>query len=312
MEDFSFFENFDDAIIKLDFLKILNSNEVARSLGFFEGNDILSVFTFEKVDVVVEKIIKKENFMIEDKFYFFYLSDERYVRLKYFNGFIYIKDLTDEMRINEAKVNFTTSVSHELFTPLSVIKGNLYLLRDTFGDIEPLEQMEHAIKRMERIIKQLKIIAMLELGMYTPQKNVVDVEKILKEILEEFSERINKKRLSFEISVFQKEFFNDSFMLYTILKNIISNSIKYSYEDSKIYITVEKDKIRVKDRGIGIKKEEVEKVTERFYRSKDAIKMAYGSGLGLSIVKHICKILNCELKINSDYLIGTEVIICFE
>ncbi|OOC35253.1 histidine kinase [Thermosipho melanesiensis] len=308
--DFSFFDNFDDAIIKLDFLKVKNSNKTAKSLGFFEGNEILDVFTSNKIDEITRWIISNESFKIEDKFYFFQLTDERFVRIRYFQSYLFIKDLTEKVKVKEAKVNFTTSISHELFTPLSALKGNLYFLRENISDkftLEVLNQMEKSVRRMERIIRQLKIISMLELGMYEPKNDIIDVEKLINEVLDEFSEKIESKKLKFSVEFKIDEVKFDSFMLYTIIKNIVSNAIKYSYEESTIYIIVDKESITVKDNGIGIKKEDIKKVTERFYRSKNAIKMAPGSGLGLSIVKHICNILGCKLDIKSDYLIGTEV-----
>jgi two-component system OmpR family sensor kinase len=227
-----------------------------------------------------------------------------------------LSDLTEYIKIKEAKVNFTTAISHELFNPLSIIKANAIYLKDIFNEnnkdiLEALEDIEKSSKRMERIIKQLKVLAMLELGMYKPKIDIVDFEKILNEVIDELSQKLESKNLTLDLKILNKEYKSDGFMLYTIIKNLLSNSIKYSYNNSTIIIEAYKDKIIISDSGIGIKKEDLEKVTQRFYRSKEATKMATGSGLGLSIVKHICNILNYKLIIESNYLIGTKVIIQF-
>ncbi|MBB6063171.1 two-component system OmpR family sensor kinase [Thermosipho japonicus] len=316
MFDFEIFQNFDEPIIMLDGLKIIKANNKALEYGFKENFEILDVFTSKNIDVIIEFLIERKNFELEERLYFFEFSDWRYVKIKFFDNLLYLSDLTEYIKIKEAKVNFTTAISHELFNPLSIIKANTIYLKDTLNEnnkdiLETLEDIEKSSKRMERIIKQLKVLAMLELGMYKPKIDIVDFEKILNEVIDELSQKLKSKNLTLDLKILNKEYKSDGFMLYTIIKNLLSNSIKYSYNNSTIFIEAYKDKIIISDSGIGIKKEDLEKVTQRFYRSKEATKMATGSGLGLSIVKHICNILNYKLIIESNYLIGTRVIIQF-
>lgn len=316
MFNFEIFQNFDEPIIMLDGLKIAKANNKALEYGFKENFEILDVFTSKNIDVIIEYLIERKNFELEEKLYFFEFSDWRYVKIKFFDNLLYLSDLTEYIKIKEAKVNFTTAISHELFNPLSIIKANTIYLKDTLNEnnkdiLEALEDIEKSSKRMERIIKQLKVLAMLELGMYKPKIDIVDFEKILNEVIDELSQKLKSKNLTIDLKILNKEYKSDGFMLYTIIKNVLSNSIKYSYNNSTIIIEAYKDKIIISDSGIGIKKEDLEKVTQRFYRSKEATKMATGSGLGLSIVKHICNILNYKLIIESNYLIGTKVIIQF-
>jgi two-component system OmpR family sensor kinase len=316
MFNFEIFQNFDEPIIMLDGLKIAKANNKALEYGFKENFEILDVFTSKNIDVIIEYLIERKNFELEEKLYFFEFSDWRYVKIKFFDNLLYLSDLTEYIKIKEAKVNFTTAISHELFNPLSIIKANAIYLKDIFNEnnkdiLEALEDIEKSSKRMERIIKQLKVLAMLELGMYKPKIDIVDFEKILNEVIDELSQKLESKNLTLDLKILNKEYKSDGFMLYTIIKNLLSNSIKYSYNNSTIIIEAYKDKIIISDSGIGIKKEDLEKVTQRFYRSKEATKMATGSGLGLSIVKHICNILNYKLIIQSNYLIGTKVIIQF-
>ncbi|SHH51224.1 sensor histidine kinase [Thermosipho atlanticus] len=312
MFNFEVFDFFDEIVILLEKLKIKRRNKLAEKYGINESIEIFSVFTFDKIDELVEHIFSEKDFKIRTKMYFFQISQTRDVVLSYnsSSNLLIIKDVTEIERLKEAKINFTTAVSHELFNPLSVIKANVYLLLDNKETVETaLREIEKSVKRMERIIKQLKILSMLELGLYMPKYNEIDIEKVLKEVIEDLNMKIKAKSITIEKKIVQRYFRADGFLIYTILKNLISNAVKYSYKNSTVKIETIDNMIIIEDRGIGIKKEELEKVTERFYRTKDAIKMATGSGLGLSVVKHICSICNYKLKIESNYMMGTKVIV---
>ncbi|MDK2886302.1 MAG: two-component system, OmpR family, sensor kinase [Thermosipho sp. (in: thermotogales)] len=312
MFNFDVFDLFDEVVILLEGVKIKEKNKIAEKYGISENVDIFSAFTFDNIDKLVEHIFDGKDLRVQTRVYFFQISKSRDVDLLYNNSskLLIIKDITDVKKLKEAKINFTTAVSHELFNPLSVIKANVYLLLDGKENMEfALEEIEKSTERIERIIKQLKTLSMLELGLYTPRYNEIDIEKVLKEVIDELNLKIKEKMISIEKQIIQKYFKADSFLIFTILKNLVSNAVKYSHKMSTVKIKTFENKIIVEDNGIGIKKEELEKVTERFYRTKDAIKMAQGSGLGLSVVKHICSICGYKLNIESDYMIGTKVIV---
>ncbi|QTA38962.1 sensor histidine kinase [Thermosipho ferrireducens] len=294
----------------LDGVKVTYANKRAREYGIEINMEIFTIFTFNYIGEYTEKILDEQSFELETRVYFFKLSAYRDVVIKYFHKdkLMIIKDITEVNQLKQAKSDFTTAISHELFNPLSVIEGNVYnLLEQNLPENikESLLNIKRASKRMERIIRQLKMLSMVQLGLYQPKSVDLSSHKVLKEVIAELSDKISQKKMEI-IPVIKTEVIKgDTFVIYTILKNLLSNAIKYSYPNSQIYVTLDSDKIEVQDNGIGIKKEELNRIFERFYRSADAVKMATGSGLGLSIVKHLCNLCDYTLKVESDYLVGS-------
>ena len=108
----------------------------------------------------------------------------------------------------------------------------------------------------------------------------------------------------------------DQSMIFELVENLVSNAIKYNKEGGSIEISVlDSDGgviLKVKDTGIGIEKEHLPRLCERFYRvDKSHSKRIGGTGLGLAIVKHICAINDAELSIESDFGVGTTVTVVF-
>ena len=108
----------------------------------------------------------------------------------------------------------------------------------------------------------------------------------------------------------------DSKKIFEVVENLCSNAIHYNVENGKITVEISEDKketkITVADTGIGIEKENIPRLCERFYRvDKSRSKKTGGTGLGLAIVKHICALYNAELSIESEIGIGTTISIVF-
>lgn len=226
-----------------------------------------------------------------------------------------MNDLTEERTLSEAKLDFVTAVSHELFTPLSASKANVFLLKDIENDPEKLEilgKVERSLDRMETIIRQLKVLTMIQLRLYELKMEHIPVEEVVHMVLEELREKIESKKIKVNVFVDVETIETDRFVFHTILKNLVSNAVKYSYPDSVVEISITGERLSVKDQGIGIKEEEKSRIFERFYRGSEALKMAPGSGLGLSIVKHLCDTIGYRLEVNSQWLVGSEFIVHFK
>ncbi|WP_296903952.1 HAMP domain-containing sensor histidine kinase [Thermotoga sp.] len=305
-----------EAVVKLNGLKVVTSNRVGKKYGFRENKGLLSVFTCREMEVIVGNIQEGRDFSLETDIYFFELQAKRTVSLHFHSkkGFLIVHDVTEEKKLNEAKLDFITSVSHELFTPLSASKMNVYLLKDLEKDPEKLqilEKIERSLDRMETVIRQSKFLAMVQLGLYDFKMEQVKVKEILDKVLEDLREKIDSRKINVKLSVSVDMLETDRFVFYTILKNLLSNAVKYSYPESEVEIFVSREKLTVKDQGIGIKEEEKERIFERFYRGSEALKMAPGSGLGLSIVKHLCEMMGYKIEFRSQWLLGSEFIVWF-
>jgi len=226
----------------------------------------------------------------------------------------------------EKERQFTSDASHELRTPLASLKGTLeVLIRKPREQYEYKEKIKHSlseIDRMTAIIEQLLLLARLDSKLNT--NNIVS-KKALKvslpilidEILSRHKEEISNKGLVLDLDIeIMKEAPVPQYYANIILDNIINNAIKYSKENSSLKITVTDAETgiicEIKDEGLGIKKEDIEKLFHPFFRS-DALdhKEIFGNGLGLSIAKKAADAINAKLVVESELGKGTTATLTF-
>ena len=229
-----------------------------------------------------------------------------------------INDLLDRIeKAVEREKQFTSDASHELRTPLTVLKGTLeVLIRKPRTQTEYEEKINYSISevnRLNNLVDQLLLLARFE-----NQKQSLRIEKIylnaiILDVLTLYSNEINEKQMEI-LHNFSTDYFinSDHYLVATIISNVVSNAIKYSKQNGKISIHIStkdsKTICSIADNGIGIAKEDLDKIVNPFYRSNPTqnpdIK---GSGLGLSIVERITQLLGVEFKIESEVNIGTQV-----
>jgi signal transduction histidine kinase len=242
-----------------------------------------------------------------------------------------IKDLVDSFnkmikRLKEGVTlleQFNSDVSHELKTPLTVIKGEIEI---TLNKKRDSEYYEKSLKVIEDETKQIQNIVddLLLLTKYT-KENIkqtfaeVSLDSILLSTIDKFNIQLKEKNIKLHIEKFEPLNMNgNSILLTTIFSNLIDNAIKYSSDDTNIFISLYKGKVSkkihfiVKDEGFGIAKECLSKLTDRFYRvDKSRNKKIKGFGLGLSIVKNSIDLHNGEIKFKSKEGEGTKVKVIF-
>lgn len=143
----------------------------------------------------------------------------------------------------------------------------------------------------------------------------ISLAELAGEIVSELSEEIKRKGVIAEI-IGEAKISADHNMIYELIENLISNAVKYNKDGGTVTVCItDTDEgvcLKVRDTGIGIEKEHLPRLCERFYRvDKSHSKRIGGTGLGLAIVKHICAIIGAELSIESDFGIGTTVTVAF-
>ena len=236
-------------------------------------------------------------------------------------GFIInIENITEYAKLENMRKEFVANVSHELKTPITSIQGFIETLKMTDNLDEDTKNrfltiIENEATRLTRLIDDILLLSTIE------NKTKKKVEKVdLFEVFEEVHEVINYIAKKMNIKV-KYDFENKDIDLWEysgyirqILLNIISNAIKYTGENGEVsikqYIKSEKVFIEVKDNGIGIPEEDIERIFERFYRvDKARSRSVGGTGLGLAITKHMVKALNGNIRVESELGVGSKFII---
>lgn len=212
---------------------------------------------------------------------------------------------------------FNSNVSHELKTPLTVIKGEIEIATLKTRDIKYYQNL---LKKIETQTTQIQTIIenLLLLTKYTKENikqtfKMCSFDSILLNVVESFDSQIKEKNIKLHIKKLENININaNETLINTIFSNLIDNAIKYTPNGKNIYISLftknKKIYFIIKDEGIGIPKEKIDKITDRFYRVDESRnKSIKGFGLGLSIVKNYIELHNGTLKIKSKENIGTEI-----
>jgi two-component system phosphate regulon sensor histidine kinase PhoR len=226
---------------------------------------------------------------------------------------ITFQDITDMNRVELMRSQFVANVSHELKTPLTSIKGfaeTLKFVKDDETREKFLDIIDKEAERLSRLINDILVLSNIESNLildmeeFEPDSAIEEVLNIMRKIA------INKNiKLEFENNNNNKRILGDRDKFYQLGLNLIENAIKYSKEISgRVEVSsYSKDGyyiLTVKDNGIGIPKEDILRIFERFYRVDKSRKKG-GTGLGLAIVKHIVKIFNGEINVKSEIGEGT-------
>ena len=236
------------------------------------------------------------------------------------SAIVIVTDITKEKLIEKQKSDFFANASHELKTPVTVMQGFSEVLMNKEsideGSKKQLARIYKESLRLGSLISDMLMLSKIENGeTLQGTSSSVSLDDISKEIFTEFSEEIKKKNISTEI-VGSASVIAEQNMIFELLENLISNAIKYNKDNGSICVSISefngRTSLQVKDTGIGIEKEHLPRLCERFYRvDKSHSKRTGGTGLGLAIVKHICAIIGAELFIDSDFGIGTTFTVIF-
>ena len=234
------------------------------------------------------------------------------------------RDISHIHRLEEMRRDFVANVSHELKTPLTVVRGYVEMVQTTDNVLDPhwkkaFDTIEGQVSRMDRLVEQLLSLSRVEINTDdVDSKRIVDMPFLISALVDD-SEWLNqdkKHRIEKDIDPTLAVIGIDS-ELKSACANLLSNAIAYTAAGGDIKVTWQKEgnkaKFSVQDNGCGIRPEDINRLTERFYRvDKSRSRSTGGSGLGLAIVKHVLHHHNAELIINSRLGEGSEFSIIFE
>lgn len=235
------------------------------------------------------------------------------------------RDLTQLEKVDAMRRDFIANVSHELRTPLTVVGGFLETLIDMEGAVPAalktyFAMMEDQTSRMRRIIEDLLTLSTIESNVEAPDNNEIDMAKLLKIVQSDalgLGQALSKAKHKIHLNADPTLNLNGSQNeLQSAFSNLVNNAVRYTPNDGDIFIRWgmqnEIPVFSVRDTGIGIEQQHIDRVTERFYRvDRGRSRETGGTGLGLSIVKHILIRHQAKLEINSEIGVGSTFSVVF-
>ena len=237
---------------------------------------------------------------------------------------LFIRDLTEFYKFQQLKSDFVANVSHELRTPLQSIKMGLETIEnndkikndDELKNLFPI--MLSQSERMENLIRDLLSLSKIELQEHIKPTHEIDLNNVINYVIETQKDLVKRKNIKINFSQIDDfKIIGDQDKLIEIFTNLIDNAVKYSNENTEINIIPSKDKsfniIKIIDQGIGIPKQYIYRVTERFFTvDPSKSRSVGGTGLGLAIVKHLVSQHRGIMDISSEINKGTTVELKFK
>lgn len=228
-------------------------------------------------------------------------------------------DITQLKQLDDVRKDFVANVSHELRTPLSILRGYIETLldhpkisREELSRI--LEVMERHSQRLGLLVDDLLTLAQLESTQPNLQLNHVHLKELLSDVVRDWEKKFAEKRLKVIVDLAEDlpVLHADETRLQEILYNLLDNAVKYSREGGTVRLQAQQTgseiTLAVSDTGVGIGKEDLPRIFERFYRvDKARSRELGGTGLGLSIVKHIAQLHGGRVEAESEPGRGTTI-----
>lgn len=325
--------NMNEGLVLIDpDLKVIQLNEAAKKL--FKANmqanymdmDIVRLTRSQEVSDKLKELVKTHKassfeLMADEDSLKIYLSPiESGSAL---TGIIMlVLDVNDEKKAEKLRREFSANVSHELKSPLTSISGYAELIKNGMVKDEDIKKFSGIIfdeaGQMLRLIENIILISKLDEKPELKCEEEVSIKETIDEILDLYKGKIDAKNLSVECHIEEGLKKNVPLgMLSELYRNLISNAIKYNKDGGKIIISAEKrgDNIisKITDTGIGLEKDEIPRIFERFYMvDKGRNRNTNSTGLGLAIVKHIVEDMGGTIDVESEINKGTTFKVIFK
>ncbi len=219
-----------------------------------------------------------------------------------------VSDVSPVKKYEQSKREFVDNASHELKTPISVLRGIVETLLEEEEDQRKRRFLEKALRRIEQmqnLVEDLLTLTKLESGRERLNLSEFKLRELVEEVYDSLEQEFIKREVSFENLVSEDfKMFADRQKLFLLLRNLIDNAVKYNKRGGKVRVLAKKEGnkqiLEVEDTGIGIPPEHVPFIFDRFYRvDKGRSREMGGTGLGLSIVKHIVFLHGGEIMVHS-------------
>ncbi|MEO7343701.1 MAG: phosphate regulon sensor histidine kinase PhoR [Methylotenera sp.] len=231
------------------------------------------------------------------------------------------RDVTQLEKIETMRRDFIANVSHELRTPLTVVGGFVETLLDMDGAVPEstrsyFHMMQEQTSRMGRLIEDLLTLSHIESNALPPEDTAINMSALLNMLLNDAKALSHGKHVISVEAEKHLDLMGATEELQSALSNLVSNAIRYTPVGGEIHISWKLRETQavfsVKDNGIGIEQQHIDRLTERFYRvDRSRSRETGGTGLGLSIVKHILTRHQAKLEITSELGVGSVFSVIF-
>ena len=231
------------------------------------------------------------------------------------------KDREELEKTSLIRQEFTANASHELKTPLHIISGYAELLESGMVKAEDSRRLfaskiRTESQRMSKLVEDIIDLSQLDGGGLGLTRELTDLYRIALNAAESLSAAAEDAGVKLSVEGDNTPLYGVPHVLYSIVYNLCSNAVHYSERGDKVLVTVRRDSrgavLSVRDNGIGIPREDLDRIFERFYRvDKSHSKEVGGTGLGLSIVKHAARIHNASISVESELGKGSVFTVVF-
>ena len=286
-----------------------------------------------KLETMKIKNVKGEDFYVEPSFRVLSFEDHQKQML------VFYKDITSTIKLHELRISheanirelviarenekmfneFFANMSHELRTPINIILSALEMMELSPSDHEKAEKygqfIRHNAYRLTRIVNNILDITKVDSGFYNLNMKNYELVGFVEDIVTSIVHYAHGKGIKIIFDTEEEEYYVafDMEALERVLLNLLSNAIKFSHEGDSIYVFIHLDKenqkvyIDVKDNGIGIPKDNVDKIFDRFIQvNKSTTRDNEGTGIGLSIVKKLMVLMGGDCEVKSELGVGTQ------
>jgi PAS domain S-box-containing protein len=298
-------------ILELDTEKLIGKS-FQFMVSFKKAKPIVSILETGIKNICRKEIELEKNFIIEFSVIPLNLGKNA------INHLLIIHDISKEKMIEKMKTEFVSLAAHQIRTPLSMIKWSMSMLKKgDFGKITKKQNdiIEHIYQSNEKLIylvNDLLDMSHIEEGRYLFKTDFIDLRETLTLVMYNYKDRIKEKEIKV---VFEKpddfpQISADPEKIKLAVQNLIDNAIKYSSKKGKIIITLKNDEknieLKVQDSGIGIPKNQQNKIFTEFFRGNNAVKEnSSGSGLGLFLTRNIIEAHGGKIWFESEENKGT-------
>ena len=309
--------------------KVRFSNDIALEM-FGKHQFFLNEKIKSKKLLKINKLLKstKENLSAESELSIKLSGEDKNfllsaTKIEMTNEYILvINDISSLRKLEELRKQFVADISHEIKTPISVIRANSETLSSTGAIKDPklaekfLNSILNNSERLSEMLDDLLELEKIEFGGLVLNQKKFNVSAQIDLILDSQQALADKNKIIITNHIDKNvSLKNDKDSFTTIFSNLINNSIKYSQPEGNVDIKAIENKnaliISIADNGLGIEKQYLNKVFNRFYRTPKARANTRGTGLGLSLVKQLASRMNAEAEVESKIGKGTTVFVTF-